>query len=83
MGIIGVKKIEQDSVRLLRESDAGVKMGVEAIEETMPYVQSDSLRKYLSESKREHDKLGDEIEGLLDRYHDDGKDPNPIAKGMS
>ncbi len=79
----GEKMIEQDSVRLLRESDAGVKMGVEAIEETMPYVRSESLRKYLSECKREHDKLGDEIEGLLDRYHDDGKDPNPIAKGMS
>ncbi len=75
--------IEQDSVRLLRESDAGVKMGVEAIEETMPYVRSDSLRKYLSDCKTEHDKLGNEIEGLLDRYHDDGKDPNPIAKGMS
>jgi len=75
--------IEQDSVRLLRESDAGVKMGIEAIAEAIPYVRSDSLRRYLSGCKAEHKELGNEIQGLLERYHDDGKEPNPIAKGMS
>ena len=27
--------------------------------------------------------MQDEIQVLLDEYHDDGKEPNPIAKGMS
>jgi len=27
--------------------------------------------------------LKSEIQALLDKYHDNGKDPNPIAKGMS
>ena len=33
--------------------------------------------------KEYYEKLKDEIQGLLERYHDDGKDPNPVAKGMS
>ena len=75
--------IEQDTIRLLRECDAGIKMGISSIDEVLEYVHSDSLRKYLSECKREHDKLNSEILKLLDKYKDEGKEPNPIAKGMS
>lgn len=75
--------IEQDTVKLLRECDAGVKMGIKSIEDVLGYVQSDSLEKYLTDCKNEHEKLGEEINELLDKYHDDGKEPNPIASGMS
>ena len=75
--------IEQDTVKLLRECDAGVKMGIKSIEDVLGYVQSDSLEKYLTDCKDEHVKLGEEINGLVDKYHDDGKEPNPIASGMS
>jgi len=75
--------IEQDTVKLLRECDSGVKMGVSSIGDVIDYVHSDSLRHCLSNCKSEHEKLGHEIKELLDRYHDDGKEPNPMAKGMS
>ena len=75
--------IEQDTIKLLRECDAGIKMGVESIEEVLDYVRSDTLQQTLNTCKREHDKLKTEVNGLLDRYHDDGKNPNPIAQGMS
>lgn len=75
--------IEKDTVKLLRECDAGVKMGVASIDDVLPYVHSSALKKYLSDCKREHEKLKQEIEGQLDRYQDDGKEPNPVAKGMS
>ena len=75
--------VEQDTIKLLRECDAGVKMGVKSIEEVIDYVRSEDLRTLLSDCKREHDKLGVEIQELLDEYRDEGKDPNPIAKGMS
>lgn len=75
--------IEQDTIKLLRECDAGVKMGVDSIDEVLEYVHSDQLKKYLSDCKREHEKLAEELEKLLERFHDDGKEPNPIAKGMS
>ena len=75
--------IEQDTVRLLRECDAGVKMGVDAIEQTLPHVKSAKLKNELAESRSEHEALDRRLQKLLDRYHDDGKDPNPMAKGMS
>ena len=75
--------IEQDTIRLLRECDAGIKMGVESINEVLEYVQHDKLRECLSDCKNKHSKLVDEIQTLLNKYHDEGKEPSPMAKGMS
>lgn len=75
--------IEQDTIRLLRECDAGIKMGVSSIEEVLPYVASSELEKLLTKCKEEHAKLDNELQELLDKYKDDGKNPNPVAKGMS
>ncbi len=75
--------IEQDTVKLLRECDAGVKMGTASIRDVADYVKSEKLKKYLLDCKDEHEKLNTEIQELLDKYKDEGKDPNPIAKSMS
>ena len=75
--------IEQDTIKLLRECDAGVKMGVTSIDDVRDYVHSHEFKTLLVECKRAHEKLGEEIQQLLDKYHDDGKNPNPIAKSMS
>lgn len=75
--------IENDTIKLLRECDAGVKMGVSSITEVVDHVKNEDFRRSLTKCKAEHDKLSDEIQSLLDDYHDDGKSPNPIAKGMS
>ena len=75
--------VEKDTIKLLRECDAGVKMGVASIDDVLDQVHSDALKQYLTECKKEHEKLKDELQVLLDKYHDDGKEPNPIAKGMS
>lgn len=75
--------IEQDTVKLLRECDAGAKMGVESISDVLGYVHSDELKNTLTKCRDEHDKLNEEIQAELDRFGDEGKNPNPIAKGMS
>ncbi len=75
--------IEQDTIRLLRECDAGVKMGVASIDDVLPQVHSKDLKQCLTTCKSEHEELKSEIQSLLGKYHDEGKDPNPIAKGMS
>ena len=75
--------IEQDTIRLLRECDAGVRMGVDSICQVLPHVQSGDLKARLEKSKAEHDKLSEEIERELARFQDAGKAPNPIAKTMS
>lgn len=75
--------IEQDTVKLLRECDAGVKMGVASIDDVLEYVGSEQLQKRLIKCKDEHEELGSEIRQLLSKYQDEGKEPNPIAKTMS
>ena len=75
--------IEQDTVKLLRECDAGVKMGTSSIKDVENYVKSSELKKYLMDCKDEHEKLNTEIQEQLDKYHDEGKNPNPVAKSMS
>ena len=75
--------VEQDTIRLLRECDAGVKMGVSSIEEVVDRIENKAFRQVLVDSRQEHDKLDKELQRLLDRYKDEGKEPNPMAKGMS
>lgn len=75
--------IEPDTIKLLRECDAGIKLGVASIDDVLEYARSDKLRRRLADCRSEHQKLQRETERLLGEYHDDGKNPNPVAKGMS
>ena len=75
--------IEQDTIKLLRECDAGVNMVISSIDDVVDKVKSYSLRQYLMMCRNDHVLLEDEIEVLLENYNDDGKEPQPIAKGMS
>ena len=75
--------IEQDTIKLLRECDAGVKMGISSIEDVMEHVKKEDFRKKLKKCRDEHEDLQDKILQELEKYQDDGKNPNPIVKGMS
>ena len=75
--------IEPDTIKLLRECDAGTKMGVTAIDEVLDYVHDDTLRRRLDDCKMKHDMLNEEIQTLLSQYHDEGKEPGAMAKSMS
>ncbi len=75
--------IEQDTIRLLRECDAGVKMGISSIEDVIDRVQQESMKAVLSHCREEHAQLHQQIQERLQQFSDEGKDPNPIAKGMS
>ena len=75
--------IERDTIRLLRECDAGIKMGIASIDDVMDRVKSGDFLRLLEKCREGHQQLEREIRRCLDRFGDDGKDPNPIAKGMS
>ena len=75
--------IEQDTIKLLRECDAGIKMGVSAIDDVLEYVTDGALKAVLTVCKSEHEKLEGELRVMLKDFQDEGKDPNPMAKGMS
>lgn len=75
--------IEQDTIKLLRECDAGVKMGVKSISDVLDRVESKDLKDLLNTCKDEHDKIDTELQRLLEKYEDDGKDPNFMAEKMA
>ncbi|MBQ6847568.1 MAG: hypothetical protein IJO62_01470 [Clostridia bacterium] len=75
--------IEKDTVRLLRECDAGIKMGVKSINDVLDRVENKDLKELLHACKDRHDELDKELQELLGKYDDEGKDPNIIAEGMA
>lgn len=75
--------IEHDTIELLRECDAGIQMGIGVIDEVKDHVAGGEFGSLLDNYQREYAQLQNEIQGLLHTYHDEGKDPNPIAKGMA
>lgn len=75
--------IEQDTVKLLRECDAGVKMGVSSIDDVLPHVRDKELKQRLEYAREEHVKLDRGLQAHLENCHDEGKDPSPMAQGMS
>ena len=75
--------IEQDTVRLLRECDAGIQMGIAALGDVLPHVQSHPLADALRACLKQHTALQREAQAALARFGDEGKRAHPIAKAMS
>lgn len=75
--------IEHDTIRLLRECDAGVKMGISSIDDVLDNVKAEDFKDKLNVCKEKHEDLECKIRTTLSRFGDEGKEPNPIAKGMS
>ena len=72
-----------DTIKLLRECDAGTKMAVSSIDEVVEKVCDSELRNILKASKDQHEKLEKEIRILLNEYGVQEKEPGTVAKGMS
>ena len=61
----------------------GIKMGTASIGEVLEKTTNEKLKKLLETCKEGHEKLKEEIQNKLEQCHDTGKDPNPMAQGMS
>lgn len=75
--------MSDDTIQLLRECNAGIKMGVSSLDEVLAHVKDVKLKELLVENKESHSKLGDETHEYLEEYHDFGKEPAAMAKVMS
>ena len=72
-----------DTIHLLEECDAGTKMAVASIDEVMDKVTDEKLKGLLQESKNHHKELEQKIIEQLKAHKAEGKEPNPMAEGMS
>lgn len=75
--------MEDDTIKLLRECNAGIKMGISSLDDVMDHVKDNTLEKLLMKSKDTHCRLGDTTHEYLKEYHDEGKEPAAMAKMMS
>lgn len=73
----------KDTIQLLKECDAGSKMAVSAIDDVIGKVKDSELLDLLIESKKHHEKLGNDLHSILNKEKTEDKDPNYIEKGMS
>lgn len=73
----------QDTIRLLRECDAGVKMASASLDDVMKRAANEDLHRMLQESRQAHRLIGRQIRALLEGSGSDEKDPSPIARSMS
>ena len=65
--------INDDTIKLLRECNAGIKMGITSIDDVLPDVYNDEFKRTLEICKKEHEKLEDETKDILNDYEDSRK----------
>ncbi len=78
-----IELTNKDSAELLKQCNAGIKMGVSSIDDVLDNIKSEDLKNILTENKEEHQNLGSRTHELLEKLGEEGKEPNPMAKGMS
>ena len=71
--------VNDDTIKLLRECDAGVEMGIKSLDNVIDDVENDELRKILEKSRETHCRLKGDIAEKLSGYGDDGKEPAAMA----
>lgn len=78
-----VYSMHEDSVKLLRECNSGIKMGIHSIDEVINSVKDHKLSDILMDSKKAHEKLEDATSILIEEYNDGEKEPGVMAKTMA
>ncbi|MBQ8503120.1 MAG: hypothetical protein IJ491_02460 [Clostridia bacterium] len=74
---------KEHTLKLLRECDAGIKTAMNSIREVLGNINSAALRKALTDSLNKHEYMKNEIDAILSRMSEEGKEPNPVARAMS
>ena len=75
--------MNEDTIKLLKECNAGCKSGTNSMEQVKPYIQNQELKSIIDEYNDKHIKIGDECHQMLNELHEDEKDPHPSAKAFS
>ena len=77
------EKPSEDTIRLLKECDAGCKMAIDSMEQIARYVSDDKLKSIIAKYNSDHIKLEEEIHRALNNCGKEDKEPNPLAKASS
>ena len=75
--------MNSDTINLLMECNAGIKMGESAMKQVLPHARDKELRHILEVTKNTHAALGDETQSMLQSSGKATKSSHPIARAMS
>lgn len=72
-----------DTIKLLKECNAGCKSATNSMEQVKPYIHNETLKNLIDEYNDKHIKIGDECHQMLNELDEEEKDPSPMAKAFS
>lgn len=78
-----MQKVNEDSINLLKECNSGCKNATDSMEQIMPYVKDEALKRLIADYNKKHVELGDECHEILNENGKDEKDPPKITKAMA
>ena len=73
----------KETIAILKECDAGVKMALASLDDVWEHVQQSELRAILNTTRAQHQMVSREVQSLLSEFGGTEKDPNPVARKMS
>ncbi len=75
--------MNEDTINLLKECNAGCKSGTNSMEQVHPYIENEKLKSIIDEYHDKHVRIGDQCHQILNEYHEEEKDPQVSAKAFS
>lgn len=75
--------MNDDTIMLLKECNAGCKYATNSIEQVMEFVSDDRFMAMIKEYNDKHIKIGDECHVMLNEIQKDEKEPKTLAKTFS
>lgn len=73
----------EDTINLLKECNAGVKMATKSFDEVIDRVKNIKMREQLEESRKKHEEIEKKTESRLHEYGEEDKEPNKMATAMA
>ncbi|AQS60116.1 hypothetical protein B0537_14150 [Desulforamulus ferrireducens] len=75
--------MNEDTIYLLRECNAGCKLATNSMEQVKPYISNEKLMSIINQYIDKHIKIGNECQQMLSQYNAEEKDPQVTAKAFS
>ncbi len=75
--------MNNDSINLLKECDAGCKNATNSMEQVLGFMQDSKLKDVINDYNKQHIEIGNQCHNLLNKYGSNEKDPQPMARAMT
>lgn len=73
----------EDTIKLLKECNASVKMAIRSLREVVEKTKQFELREIIQKSIEKHECIENKTQDLLKEYDEEGKEPNVLSDVMS